>query len=435
MIETLRQRDFGLLWAAGLISVLGNWALYAALPVFVYEETGSTALAGLLWVAAFLPNVVVGPVAGVFVDRWDRRRTMLVSNAVQAVAMVPLALASGDAVVGIAFTVMLTDATLAAFASPAESALLPSVVPEARLATANALNVLNDNIGRIVGPLVGALALGWGGLGAVAVFDAATFAVAAGLIWSGRVRGVEGGKRKGGRGRRDNDGWDARRWVEGGGRRWLSAFVQELREGVGVVRGSRLLSALFVVVALRAFADGPLTAMLAPFVAESLGGAERFGLLLSVRGVAGVVGSMAVARVAGVVRADRLLSVGVLVVGLELLVVAWAANFWVFCALMVLAGPAISGINVATTTLVQGATEDAWRGRVFSLVATVWGLAQVVGTVAGSALGGATSARFVFVLVGLVYAGTGVLAMLTVGRANATVPGQVSVVEGPRSQG
>ncbi len=112
MIATLRQRDFALLWTAGLISVLGNWALFAALPIYLYEETGSTFLTGILWVVVFLPNVVVSPFAGVMVDRWDRRRVMLVSNLVQAVAMVPLALVSADAVIAVVFAVLLTDATL-----------------------------------------------------------------------------------------------------------------------------------------------------------------------------------------------------------------------------------------------------------------------------------------------------------------------------------
>ena len=425
MIATLRQRDFALLWTAGLISVLGNWALFAALPVFLYEETGSTFLAGILWVVVFLPNLVVSPVAGVLVDRWDRRRVMLVSNVVQAAAMVPLALASGGAVIGVAFAVMLADATLAAFASPAESALLPTVVPEERLASANALNVMNDNVGRIVGPLVGALVLGWGGVGAVAVLDGATFAVAAGLIALVRVGGEAGG------------GWTkapspptplpeerGERVVttllpEGRGDRRgaVGRFRRELGEGVMVVRRSRLLSALFVVIALIAFADGPLTAMLAPWVAGSLGGAERFGLFLSLRGVAGIVGSVVVAKVGHRVRPDRLFGLSVLAIGVELLVVAWAANIWVFCALMIAVGPALSGINVGITTLVQRETEDAWRGRAFSLVATTWGGLTVVGTIAGSILGGATGPRLVIALVALVYTGAGVLAVTTVMRA------------------
>lgn len=422
VIQTLRQRDFALLWTAGLISVLGNWALFAALPIFLYEETGSTFLAGILWVVVFLPNVVVSPFAGVLVDRWDRRRVMLVSNGIQAGAMAPLALVSGEAVIAVAFAVLLTDATMAAFASPAESALLPSIVPEERLASANALNVMNDNIGRIAGPLVGALVLGWGGIGAVALLDGATFALAAMLIWLVRVDREEQGampdrglRRGEGRGRTvavvrvaEADG--------DGGRSGAAAFRGELGDGVRVVRGSPILSALFLVIALIAFADGPLTAMLAPWVTGSLGGAERFGLFLSFRGVAGIVGSLVVARVATRVRADRLFSLCVLVVGLELLVVAWAANFWVFVALMVATGPAISGINVGITTIVQRETLDAWRGRVFSLVATTWGMLTVVGTIAGSALGEATSPRLVFVLVGLVYAGAGVLAVVTVAR-------------------
>jgi len=241
------------------------------------------------------------------------------------------------------------------------------------------------------------------------VLDAATFLTAAGLIWAVRGSGERGaGREDWGRGEEVK-----RKGVEGS---VVGRFRGELGDGVRVVRRSRVLSALFVVLALCAFADGPLTAMLAPWVTESLGGAGRFGLFLSIRGVAGIVGSLVIARVATRVRADRLLSLCVLAVGLELLVVAWAASFWVFCALMVAVGPAISGINVGITTIVQRETRDAWRGRVFSLVATTWGLLTVVGTVGGSALGEATSPRLVFVLVGVIYTAAGVLAMMTVAR-------------------
>lgn len=84
MLSVLRRRDFALLWLGGLVSIAGDWVLYAALPFFVYERTGSTiATAGMI-AAELGPSVLLGTIAGVFVDRWDRKRVLIVGNALQA---------------------------------------------------------------------------------------------------------------------------------------------------------------------------------------------------------------------------------------------------------------------------------------------------------------------------------------------------------------
>src|SRR5919201_2958326 len=85
VLALLRRRDFGLLWLGGLVSVAGDWVLYAALPFFVYERTGSTiATAGMI-AAELTPGVLLGSVAGVFVDRWDRKPLLVAANLLQAV--------------------------------------------------------------------------------------------------------------------------------------------------------------------------------------------------------------------------------------------------------------------------------------------------------------------------------------------------------------
>src|SRR4051812_26063594 len=92
MIATLRQRDFSLLWFAGLISISGNWMLSIALPVAVYTLTGSTLAVGGMLLASTLPGILFGSFAGVFVDRWERRRTLVIVNLLQAVSILPLVL-------------------------------------------------------------------------------------------------------------------------------------------------------------------------------------------------------------------------------------------------------------------------------------------------------------------------------------------------------
>jgi MFS family permease len=80
MFQALRIRDFRLMWAGGLISALGSWLLTLAIPAHIFLVTGSLRATGLTVAAEYLPLLLLGPVAGVFADRWDRRRLMIGTN-------------------------------------------------------------------------------------------------------------------------------------------------------------------------------------------------------------------------------------------------------------------------------------------------------------------------------------------------------------------
>src|SRR5687768_6185185 len=87
-----RHRSFALLWFAGLVSLTGDWAIRVALPIFVYRITGSAAWTSAVMAVFVGVVLVVGTFAGVFVDRWDRRRVLVLANLCQAVTMLPLLL-------------------------------------------------------------------------------------------------------------------------------------------------------------------------------------------------------------------------------------------------------------------------------------------------------------------------------------------------------
>src|SRR5215210_7471941 len=96
MLATLRQRNFALLWIAGLISVAGDFALLTALPLHAYALTGSALASAAVFAASLLPRVVLRSFAGVFVDRLGRQRTMVFTDLMRAIAL-PSRLAVGAA--------------------------------------------------------------------------------------------------------------------------------------------------------------------------------------------------------------------------------------------------------------------------------------------------------------------------------------------------
>src|SRR3954449_2462376 len=184
-----RRRDLRLLLAAGLVSMTGDWILGIGLTYSVYAITGSTLASAVTLLASFIPQVVVGSVAGVFVDRWDRTRTMVVCNLLLAVGLAPLLLVDTVKAIWVVYVVLVWESVLEVFFAPAEQALLPRLVEDDELVTANAPNGQNQNVSRLIGSARGGIAAGVGGIPAVAALDVVTFLVAAGLVLRIRTPG------------------------------------------------------------------------------------------------------------------------------------------------------------------------------------------------------------------------------------------------------
>jgi MFS family permease len=410
MISTLRQRNFALLWTAGLISLIGDWAFYAAMPIFVLDRTGSAFQAGLVWAVIVLPGIFISPFAGVYVDRWDRRRVMLWGNVAQALAACGLLIFGDSRGVWVAMVVLLVQASLYSIYSPAESALLPTLVAEEHLATANSLNSLNDNIARVAGPLAGAFLYAWFGIKGIALGNMLSFACSAALVGmvvvAGRHPQATGGPR--------------------------DSVWESFRTGARIVWRSRMLRALFLIIGLVGIADGPLTAVLAPFVRQTLDrSAEDFGTFMSVRGIAGIFGGIVIAHIARRFRNERLLISCLVILGVQIAAFAILQDFLLTLVLMVLAGPAIIGQNVMINTLLQRHSEDAFRGRMFSLVLAFWGVVTLASTVLGSAAASIFSPEGVVFASGVLYllaaVGAAILLGATRTEGDAVVAGVANV--------
>ena len=132
-------RDFRLVWVGGFVNNIGDWLLKIALPVYVYIETGSGTATAVLFAVELIVAVVLGPLGGSLVDRWDLRRTLIATNLAQAVALLPLIAVTADRVWP-AIVVTTVQSALAQLNNPANAALLPRIVPTEHLTVANAAN-------------------------------------------------------------------------------------------------------------------------------------------------------------------------------------------------------------------------------------------------------------------------------------------------------
>jgi Na+/melibiose symporter-like transporter len=377
VITTLRSRDFALLWTAGLISVAGDFALLIALPLHAYALTGSAIATGGVFAASLLPQVLLGSVAGVFIDRWDRKRTMVAADLFRAALLLPLLAVGSPDLLWLLYLVRAATGVGGLIFDPAESALLPRLVGEERLVTANALNALNNNVGRLVGPVAGGLLYAGGGLPAVVIVDAASFALSAALIMAIRANG---------RPERQDDPAD-------GTSAW-GRMVREWRAGLRLVGQDRALRTIFIAVGLGFFGEGTFGVGFTPLVIDVLqGGAAGAGILASAQAIGGLLAGVLVARAALKLSPRLLFAGGMIGLGLTDLGVANAtllappgpAALAVASTFMLLAGFPVVSSSAAETGLLQTLTVDAFRGRVFGALGAIQGLATLVGLTLGAA--------------------------------------------------
>ncbi len=169
-----RSRDFRLVFGAGVVNDIGDWMLSLALPVYVFTETGSGRDTALVFLIDLLVGVTCGPFGGALVDRWNLRRTIIGTNVLQALTLLPLLLVNEHRI-WIVFIVSAAQTLLQQINNPASWALVPRVVTEDQLVQANASFSAGGSIARLVGAPLGGIAIATGGLDIVVAADAATF--------------------------------------------------------------------------------------------------------------------------------------------------------------------------------------------------------------------------------------------------------------------
>ena len=383
MLRILRQRNFGLLWTAGLISLIGDWVLFVGLPVEIYRRTGSTLATAAMLLAGLVPALVLGSIAGVFVDRWDRRRLMVVVNVLLAVSLLPL-LAVDAAGIWVAYVVLVAASCLSQLFEPAEAALLPNLLesgPE-DLVTANALNGMNNQLARIIGPVIGGVAVATGGLALVTALDAVTFLVAALLllaIRSDRTRAAPAAE-------------PHHASVEAEAASAWSRLRREWREGLDLVVHQPVLRALLVFFVITRIGEGLVGTLFVPWATDALHtDASGYGWLLSTQAIGGLAGAFLVGRFGARIAPLRLLVVSAVVFGLiDLVLFTYPAFYPVLAPAligMVIVGVPAAAMGAANQTLQQTYAADSHRGRVVGALMAVGALGSLVGAVAAGFLG------------------------------------------------
>lgn len=299
---------FSAIWTSGVISLFGDRVHQFALALIVWQTTGSAVAVGLVFMAATLPNLLIGPVSGTLVDRWDQRQVLVVSDLLRAavVVLIPIAAVSNIALV---YPLVFLVTSFSLFFRPARESVMPRIVHERDLLTANSANWLAETLADIVGyPLAGLFVVFLGTALPLAFwFDAATYVVSAALILSVAIPPLQ---------RQANE------VAEG--------VLAEMRAGWRFLRGETVLLANTLQGVVGQFTNGILLALTLLYAIRALHDATAYTYLEAGIGIGNLIGGFAIGLLGGRFAKGRLViagyaAMGVCVAALSLVGVTWAA--------------------------------------------------------------------------------------------------------------
>jgi len=347
----LRSPDFRLLWLAHGISQVGDSLTALALLLTVNALTGSTSMIATLTVVLSLPQLGLGLFAGVLVDRWDRRRTMLLSDLARGVLVLGFVLVRSRHDIWLLYVLGLMQATVAVFFNPARSALTPRTVEPDSLLAANSLLQTTQLVSGLVGTgLAGILfsvaKSGWPAF----VMDSATFFFSAACVLGIRARGAP-----------DRHPSAA-----------ASGILLELRQGFDLVLRTRALLAILMAFAVACLGTGAVTVLFVPFLVNTLHvPAAALGLAKGAQLAGLLLGGAWAARRAVASSSTALIGGGLAGIGVATVLLGTAPNLGFVLAWLLLLGLCATPMQSATNALLQERTPDRLRGRVEAAVDTL----------------------------------------------------------------
>ncbi len=349
------NRNFRLLWSGQIVSQLGDWFNVVALYALLFELTGSaTAVAGMM-VMQLLPVALVGPVSGVVVDRFDRRRIMIAADLLRGAAVLGLLLVRSPETVWLAYVVTGVMVACSGFFEPARSATVPSIVPRAQLVAANAISTGTWSAMLAIGASLGGAVTVLLGRDAAFVINSLSFFASALFLLRMRVPARDHAARAALGLRGVMDGLSYMR------RHRDVARIALIKGGWAVVGGALLLLTVF---GDRIFRIGDSSD-------------AGIGILFAARGIGAFTGSLVVSLIAARQgNLIRLIAPSYFVAGACYAALAIVPNIW-FAAVVVIAGHIFGSILwVSSNVLLQMQVPDEFRGRVFSAELIAMALVQ-----------------------------------------------------------
>ena len=365
VVRALRHRNYRLFFGGQGISLIGTWMTRVATGWLVYRLTGSAFLLGLVSFAGQIPVLFLGAFAGVWVDRWNRHRVLLVTQTLSMLQSFGLAALALAKIITVNEVILLNlfQGAVNAFDMPARQAFVIEMVEQPEdLGNAIALNSSLVNAARLIGPSIAGIIIALVGEGYCFLIDGVSYlaVIASLLAMVVTVRQRE---------------------------RAHSSVLAELSEGWSYIRGFRPIWWILLLLALISLVGMPYTTLMPIFAGRILhGGAHTLGFLMGATGVGALIGAVRLAARRSVLGLGRVIPMTAAGFGASLIAFSLSRHQWLSMLLLVVTGFCFMQQMASSNTILQTIVEDKKRGRVMSFYSMAFqGVAPFGSLIAGAA--------------------------------------------------
>jgi flavin reductase (DIM6/NTAB) family NADH-FMN oxidoreductase RutF/predicted MFS family arabinose efflux permease len=389
-----RNKVFGALWCSRLVSDLGDRLELIAVPWLIYQMTGSASSVAVWYISISLPSIFFGSFIGVLLDRFDRRRVMIVADLIRGalICLLPFAQTTWQ-IYTIAFTISFFYAVF----GPAMEALLPDLLKDENdLLVANSLTSAANSATVIIGPVIGGFVIAQMGLHAAFFLDAFTFLISAVIIWGIKIPQTQNRKKNSSRLRQD----------------WLDGFK--------FIRQHPTILWLILITALPMLVIGVHGSLLVVYAREFLRvGSEGLGYLTGAIGIGTLAGSLGLGIFGAGKRKDTLIQIGLVVCGLLLVLFGFTTVLWLAVLIRCVYGVSHTLYKTSADTMLQEEVPTQLRGRILSIRATLRDSALLLSAGLAGLFADSLGAERIFMAVGGLLLVVGIVGGAMVKRSNS----------------
>ncbi|MCY0902557.1 MAG: MFS transporter [Firmicutes bacterium] len=408
-----RNHNYVTLFTGQLLSTIGSAVYSFALLWDMKVLTDNTFLMSLVGIAWMLPQVIIGPFAGVFVDRWNKRWTMFWSDVIRlgiTFGATALAMTGHFTPWEIILSALLLN-TVGTVFGPAAGTLTPLVVEADQLASANGLEQASGPLSNIFGPAISAGLIAWHGVGSAYAVDAISFLVSVASLFF--ICAPEPS--------RTHEKLNVR------------VFFAELGDGFRAVREIRLMMALLPTAFLLNLLFAPFEIYMVQFVTVALHRTQvALGELNSLFAVGMIIGAVTAGLLSKRIHSGYLIAGSLLMSNIVFITAGLSSWFPSILVLMTIGGITQSWVNVPIFTMMQRVIPHEYRGRVFALIGTLFGGAMPIGILLGGIAARTVPIRDLFVFSGIIggLLALTMIALPAVREADTLMPTEEPILEG-----
>lgn len=394
--QLLQNRNFLLLWSGHVISAFGDAVTNLTLLILVNALTGSTAAIATMTILLAIPQVTIGLLGGVYADRWDRKRILLVSDLVRGVLVLGFLFVDSAQRLWLLYALAFVQASVGTIDNPARGAILPQVVPKQGLLAANSLNQTGNLLAMVLGGVAAGVLVGFSdSYWPAFVIDALTFFISFAAVFFVVVAP------------------QTRAAMTAASGLWgnIVAVVHELRVGLQLIAKTPVLWGSLIVAGVMMLGLGSVNVLFVPFLANDLKVPLAWFGVVEFAQVLGMIISGGIAATVLKFKLGHVISGGAIGLGVAVAAVAFAGAPWHVMLALFAVGCFVTPLQAAISTLSQTSVSNDILGRVGSAMNTTIGAANLISMAFAGLLGALLGVRNVFILAGLISVLAGLLAL------------------------